>query len=143
MQNEPSLFEEMTFVTRKARTMFDNHVKEKGLTLARARILRLLRNSDAGATQRSLALELEIEGPTLVRLLDNLEAQFCIERVPVASDRRAKQIILTSEGFRQADEVEDIVSRFRAEIHRGVDAAEVEVVLNVIARMSANLDALQ
>jgi MarR family transcriptional regulator for hemolysin len=143
MSDKPSLLEEMTNVTRKVRTLFDNHVKEKGMTLARARILRVLRNSDAGATQRALALELEIEGPTLVRLLDNLEAQGCIERVTVETDRRAKRIALTEEGMRQATEVEGIVDRFRAEINKGIDPDEIEIMRKVMAQMTRNLDALQ
>ncbi|MBL0370962.1 MarR family transcriptional regulator [Rhizobium sp. KVB221] len=133
----------MNNVTRKARTLFDNHVKEKGLTLARARILRLLANSNAGATQRTLAHELEIEGPTLVRVLDNLEAQGCIERLAVATDRRAKQIVLTEEGIRQAAEVEGIVEHFRAAIQGDIAPDDLQVVLRVIAQMNRNLELLQ
>ena len=142
MPDAPSLLEEMTNVTRKVRTLFDNHVKERGLTLARARILRLLKTSNAGATQRGLAYELEIEGPTLVRLLDNLEAQGSIERITVETDRRAKQIVLTDEGIRQANEVEEIVERFRDQIQQGINPDDIAIVRSVMAQMNRNLDAL-
>jgi MarR family transcriptional regulator for hemolysin len=141
MSTSSILIEEITNVTRKMRTVFDNMVKEKGLTLARARILRLLKKAEAGATQRTLALELEIEGPTLVRLLDNLESQGWIERRAVEGDRRAKQIVLTAEGHGQEREVDVIAQRFRAEIMKGIDAGDMETAIKVINRMSRNLDA--
>ncbi|MDB5554932.1 MAG: MarR family transcriptional regulator [Rhizobium sp.] len=140
--NTPStLIEEITNVTRKMRTVFDNMVKEKGLTLARARILRLLKKADAGATQRALALELEIEGPTLVRLLDNLENHGWIERRAVEGDRRAKQIVLTDEGHGQEREVDVIAQRFRAEVMKGIDAEDMETAIRVLGQMSRNLGA--
>jgi MarR family transcriptional regulator, transcriptional regulator for hemolysin len=141
MSNPSVLIEEITNVTRKMRTVFDNMVKEKGLTLARARILRLLKKADAGATQRALAFELEIEGPTLVRLLDNLEIQGWIERRAVEGDRRAKQIVLTEEGHRQEREVEVVAQRFRAEIMKGIDPGDMETAIKVIGQMSRNLEA--
>jgi MarR family transcriptional regulator for hemolysin len=141
MSTPSILIEEITNVTRKMRTVFDNMVKEKGLTLARARILRLLKKADAGATQRALALELEIEGPTLVRLLDNLESQGWIERRAVEGDRRAKQIVLTEEGHRQEREVEVVAQRFRKEIMKGIDAEDMETAIKVIGQMSRNLEA--
>lgn len=136
-----TLIEEITNVTRKMRTVFDNMVKEKGLTLARARILRLLKKADSAATQRALALELEIEGPTLVRLLDNLESQGWIERRAVEGDRRAKQIVLTEEGHRQEREVDVIAQRFRIEIMKGIDPDDMETAIRVMGQMSRNLGA--
>lgn len=141
MSTASTLIEEITNVTRKMRTVFDNMVKEKGLTLARARILRLLKKADAGATQRALALELEIEGPTLVRLLDNLESQGWIERRSVEGDRRAKQIVLTDEGHGQEREVDVIAQRFRAEIMKGIDPEDMEIAIKVMGQMSRNLGA--
>ena len=141
MSTASTLIEEITNVTRKMRTVFDNMVKEKGLTLARARILRLLKKADAGATQRALALELEIEGPTLVRLLDNLESQGWIERRSVEGDRRAKQIVLTDEGHGQEREVDVIAQRFRAEITKGIDPEDMEIAIKVMGQMSRNLGA--
>src|ERR687889_1952112 len=96
--------EELSVTSRKLRTLFDARVRAKRLTLARARTLMNLARKD-GMTQTELAEILEVEGPTLVRLLDGLEAQGLTERRPVAGDRRAKQIALTAEGQQLAAEV--------------------------------------
>ena len=87
--------EELWKVSRKMRTAFDARVRAEGLTLARARALIFLGKKDC-MTQTELADALEIEGPTLVPLLDGLEKQGLIERRPVDGDRRAKQIALTA-----------------------------------------------
>ena len=82
--------EELWKVSRKYAQAFDARVRAKGLTLARARALIFLGKKDC-MTQTELADALEIEGPTLVPLLDGLEKQGLIERRPVDGDRRASR----------------------------------------------------
>jgi len=137
---DTTLIDDITSLTRRMRTVFDKIAKEKGMTLARARILRLLKKSGAGATQSALATELEIEGPTLVRLLDNLESLGWIARQAVEGDRRAKQIVLTDEGTRQADEVDLIARDFRGVLFRDIDPADMAVAVKVIRHISANME---
>jgi MarR family transcriptional regulator, transcriptional regulator for hemolysin len=137
---DTTLIDDITSLTRRMRTVFDKIAKEKGMTLARARILRLLKKSGAGATQSALATELEIEGPTLVRLLDNLEGLGWIARQAVEGDRRAKQIVLTDEGTRQADEVDLIARDFRGVLFRDIDPADMAVAVKVIRHISANME---
>lgn len=143
MPSPTAITEDIATLTRKMRTTFDNMVRKKGLTLARARILRRLRTMGAGESQRVLAEELEIEGPTLVRLLDNLEQLGFIERTAVAGDRRARQIVLTQEGERQAEEVETVAGIFRQAVLEGIDPADIETARRVVAQMQRNLGALE
>ena len=116
--------EELSIASRKLRTLFDARVRAKGLTLARARILVHLGRRDQ-VTQTELAELLEIEGPTLVRLLDGLEAQGLTERRPVEGDRRAKQIALTDAGRELATEVTRLADDLREEVLAGVPEADL------------------
>lgn len=143
LEDRTALTEDIATLTRKMRTVFDNIVRKQGLTLARARILQKLRASGAGASQRTLADELEIEGPTLVRLLDHLEDLGMIARLAVEGDRRAKQIVLTEEGREMADAVEEISSGFRSNLLRDIDPSEVESARQVVERMHRNLGRLE
>ncbi|MCP5848300.1 MarR family transcriptional regulator, partial [Klebsiella pneumoniae] len=92
---------------RKIRTLFDARVKQRGLTFARARTMMLLDRMEI-LSQKDLAEELEIETPTMVRLLDGLEKQGFIERRSVDGDRRAKQIVMTPLGAELASEVSQL-----------------------------------
>lgn len=134
------ILEELTILTRRMRTVFDAHVRERGLTLARARILLRLKRTGCGDTQKALAEELEIEAPTLVRLLDGLQEAGAVRRVSVEGDRRAKGIELTENGALQAGEVEETLVQFRAGMVEGVPPEDLEVALRVIRRMQKNLE---
>jgi MarR family transcriptional regulator for hemolysin len=130
--------DELSKVSRKMRTLFDARVKRKGLTLARARLLMRLRKGE-GISQTALADDMEIESPTLVRLLDSLERQDLIERRPVEGDRRAKQVFLTKAGRAQAAEVSRLAEEFRTDILAGADADDMAAAVRVFRVMAASM----
>lgn len=133
-----ALFDALQSVNRKLRAVFDAKVKERGLTLSRARALFALSRRD-GLNQRELAEELAIETPTIVRLLDGMEAQGFIERRVEKSDRRAKKIHMTSMGRAVAEEIEVIACGIRADLLAGVGLKDKEVALSVLTRMADNM----
>ncbi|KQR73317.1 MarR family transcriptional regulator [Rhizobium sp. Leaf384] len=133
-----SLFDALQSVNRKLRAVFDARVRERGLTLSRARALFALARRD-GQNQRELAEELAIETPTIVRLLDGMEAQGFIERRVEKSDRRAKQIHLTPKGRALAQEIEIIACGIRADLLAGVSFEDKETALSVMTTMADNM----
>lgn len=134
-------FDALSMVNRKLRAVFDARVKERGLTLARARALFALTKKD-GLNQRELADELDIETPTIVRLLDGMEKQGFIERRVEVSDRRAKRIHMTELGRTIADEILKLADEIRAEVLQGVDADEVAAALKVVRTIADNVQSL-
>ncbi|WP_112607325.1 MULTISPECIES: MarR family transcriptional regulator [unclassified Rhizobium] len=132
------LFDDLSSFNRKLRAAFDALVREHGMTLSRARVFRKLSRRD-GINQRELADELELETPTLVRILDAMEAQNFIERRAAVSDRRAKQIFITESGKVVAAEVEALATGVRADILEGISDEDVGMALKVIRAMTANL----
>ncbi|GAC1042703.1 MULTISPECIES: MarR family transcriptional regulator [Rhizobium] len=132
------LFDDLSAFNRKLRAAFDALVREHGMTLSRARVFRKLSRRD-GINQRELADELELETPTLVRILDAMEAQNFIERRAAVSDRRAKQIFMTESGKVVAAEVEALATSVRADILEGISDEDVGMALKVIRAMTANL----
>lgn len=133
-----ALFDALQSVNRKLRAVFDAKVRERGLTLSRARALFALSRRD-GLNQRELAEEMAIETPTIVRLLDGMEAQGFIERRVEKTDRRAKQIHMTPKGRALAQEIETLACEIRAELLDGVDPNEKAMALKVMTAMSDNM----
>ena len=76
--------------------LFRSRVRELRLTRAQWWVLTHLFRSD-GITQTALAEVLEIEKPTLGRLLDRLEAKGWVRRTHDARDRRVWRVRLTKE----------------------------------------------
>ncbi len=134
------ILEEMNKVSRKIRTVFDARVREKGLTLARARTLLKVARGEA-SNQKELADELEIETATLVRLIDGLETQGLIARHEVEGDRRAKHVQLTPAGDDRAGVVDRMAARIGHDALEGISEEDLRSALAIIRTMAANLDA--
>lgn len=134
------VLEEMAKASRKIRTLFDARVRERGLTLARARTLLRIARCEA-ANQKELANELEIETATLVRLIDGLEVQGLIERHGVEGDRRAKQVVLTSDGRELAEIVDTIAVQIGHEVLAGIGTLELQATLEILHKIVSNIDA--
>lgn len=135
------LMDEMSAFNRKLRAFFDARVAERGLTLARARTLFAL-SRRGPLTQKELAEELEIETPTLVRVLDGMEKQNLIERRSEEADRRAKRIHMTPEGLQSFEEVDAVAKALRSEITADISTEDMTVALQVVRRLSANIQSL-
>ena len=131
---------ELSVTSRKLRTLFDGLLRTRGLTLARARLLLHLSRHSL-ATQTELAAVLELENPTLVRLLDGLERQGLIRRCAVAGDRRAKQVMLTEAAGPQVAEIEALSASLRQALLGGVAEEDLAVAARVLAHLARAIDA--
>lgn len=132
------ILDDLSRVQRKMRALFDARVKERGLTLPRARALLIL-GRGVNLNQRELADELDIETPTLVRLLDGMEKQGFIQRQSVEGDRRAKQIAMTPRGAKVAGEVLELARSLRADVLKSISAQDMSTTVKVFAAMSDNI----
>ena len=114
----------LTALGRKLRTQFNARVTAHGLTYPRARVLLRLARHGAMA-QKALACELELEQPTLVRLLDRMAELELIRRTEDPDDRRSKLVSLTEYGQVQADLVTRIGADMRHEIFAGISPEDL------------------
>lgn len=135
------LLTDMSVVGRKLRRLFDIFAKEHDMTLPRARALFLLSNHQC-MTQTELAAALEIETPTLVRLLDGLEKQGLVIRSHVEGDRRAKHISLTETAHEQVAELQQVAEVLRIRILEGLGEEDLDAGLRILRIILKNMDAI-
>jgi len=83
-------------VARLMRLVYDRRVKDLGLTRAQWWVLTHLFRSN-GVSQTELAEMLEVEKPTLGRLIDRLEAKGWVRRESDERDRRVWRVFLTAD----------------------------------------------
>jgi MarR family transcriptional regulator for hemolysin len=131
---------ELGRVSRRWRTRLDERLKVTGLTQARWSTLLHLYRGGPCMTQRELAERAGIEGPTLVRLLDALEAQGLIERRPVEGDRRAKHIRLTDAAQPLLAQINGIAADLRREIFADLRAGDLRTGLAVLQSIGDRLE---
>ncbi|MBT9384424.1 MarR family transcriptional regulator [Pseudooceanicola sp. CBS1P-1] len=145
--DEPSRQEELGFqlitVARRYRRIMDGALADFGLTDAAAMPLRVLVRHPEGLRQKDLAERLDIEGPTLVRVLDQLVTMGLVARVEDPQDRRAKQVRVTPRGLALQRDFAAHLDRLRARIFAGTPAEEVEATLRLLTRFEDSLGALR
>ena len=131
--------ESLVKTARKLRTRFDARVVARGLTYPRARALHHL-STHAAMTQREQADAMELEGPTVARLIDGMEKLRLVRRESVKGDRRAKHVVLTLHGRTQAETVRDVSRELRDVILTETTAEDVTVALRVLATISLAIE---
>ncbi|WP_244476820.1 MULTISPECIES: MarR family transcriptional regulator [unclassified Methylobacterium] len=119
---------------RAANTVMEAH----GLSDATAVPLIMIGRLNGAPRQNALAEAVGIEGPSLVRLLDQLcEAGLAVRRED-PTDRRAKVLSLTTAGTAVVARMEADLVRLRAEIFSEVSTADLEASLRVFASLQAS-----
>jgi len=125
------------------RAVIDNRLKPLGLTQTLWVTLHNIHQLPPDQSQIQLAKAIGIEQPSLVRTLDQLEQKGLISRTPCADDRRAKRITLTEEAAPVIEQLERVINRSRVDILGGISAEEIDMMVNVIARLEKNIVELQ
>ncbi|MBM7049656.1 MULTISPECIES: MarR family winged helix-turn-helix transcriptional regulator [Rhizobium] len=117
---------------RQWRRVVDLALSSYGLSEAAAAPLLWIGRLGGGVRQVVLATYVGIEGPSLVRLLDQLESMGLVIRKDDPTDRRAKGLWLTAEGEVLASHMEDALDTLRGRILANVDKADIEAAIRVL-----------
>jgi MarR family transcriptional regulator for hemolysin len=110
-----------------------------GISTAQAYPLVLIAQND-GIRQGELADRLDIEGPTLVRMLDQLGALGLVDRRTDPADQRARTLHLTPAGKALAERVEPILHDTRARLLADVSDEDLEVCLRVFDTLRVSVE---
>ncbi len=104
----------MLHMARAYRGAADQMLAELGVSQATAWPIVIIRRLGEGVRQKDIAEELGIEAPSLVRLLDQLEASGLAVRKLDPEDGRSKTLYLTDAGRRIAKDIEQRLTRSSA-----------------------------
>ena len=126
-------------LSRAYRGAADKALADFGMSQASAWPVILTGRLGDGVRQGVLAEALGVEGPSLVRVLDQLVAAGMIERREDAQDRRAKTIHLTDAGQVLRERIEGVLIQLRRQLFDGVSEADLEVCLRVFDTLKTAL----
>ena len=130
----------MVLFARLYRREIDKALKPFGLTYAVVLPLRYLAQFEREIGQAQLTEVLNIEGPTLVRTLDQLAESGLLERVMHANDRRANIVRLTAAGHALDQTLRDGLHGARAALFEGVADEDLDVMLRCMDTLLKNLE---
>lgn len=126
--------------SRLLRRLFDDRVRNLGLTAVQARLLLALdRHPDCN--QGFYADRLEVEPITLTRIVDRMEAAGWIERRADPADRRARILHLTDKARDTVAQVEAIVERLVSDMLTGLSKQDQRQLGELLDRIGSNLAA--
>lgn len=128
-------------LARTYRRAVNKRLEEHGISDARALPVLQVARAGGGMRQGALAEELGIEGPSLVRLLDQICAAGLIERREDPSDRRAKTLHPTDAGLVLAATLEELLNGLRGQLMTGVSDADLAAALRVFDALDAAVEA--
>lgn len=125
---------------RRWRTRLNERLKVIGQTDARCAALAEIAGAPQGVVQRELSQRLGVEEPTVVRLVDALEAGGWVERRAHELDRRAKVVQVTPEATPVLGHAQAIVGDLQEAMFAGLDPAELAICVRVLNELAARLD---
>ncbi|WP_370680993.1 MarR family winged helix-turn-helix transcriptional regulator [Comamonas sp. GB3 AK4-5] len=133
----------MVTLVRQWRRQVEEQLAASGLTDATWTPLLHLRAWGDGSTQKALAERVGLDGSSLVRLLDILEARGWLERRADPADRRSKRIYLTEAGHAAVDRIRATMLEAELAMLQDLDEAEVEAMLGGVNKIRARLEQMQ
>lgn len=127
-------------VSRLRRTVVDKALKPLDLTRSQWWVLaNLSRYPGEGITQTELANQLDVGKVALGDMIDRIEANGYVCRMPDPVDRRAKRITITPAGKALLDAIRDYATEINSEMVKGVSAEEIAATENILHRMKLRL----
>src|SRR5580692_7445259 len=145
--SQTGMHDEIGFLIRRIGRLWrreaDQALVDHGLSQATALPLVVLSRWGKSARQGVLAEEIGIEGPSLVRLIDLLQAEGLVERREDPTDRRAKMLQVTALGEAKVAECNRVLKRVRAEMMKGISSDDLVTTFTVLRRIQQTADALE
>lgn len=130
-------------ITRTWRAILDERLAPLGLSEARWQCLLHLNRAGTPLSQVELADNMGIAPPSLVKLLDRLEEDGWLDRVPEPGDRRAKRLQLTAKARDMAQRIEAEASRLRQELFEGTSSTERQAFVTMLKRLDQRASTLK
>jgi DNA-binding MarR family transcriptional regulator len=130
-------------VARMRKTIFDQAVKEMGITRAQWWALsNLSRHKTEGMNQSDLARALNVGKPTIGGLIDRLTEKGMVERRSHGDDRRVKNIYITDHGYDLIHYMSPIAANLNTVFLEGIPDKDIRVAEAVLQKLKDNLELL-
>lgn len=136
--SQPTLGFILHDVARFLRKRFEQRAKCLALTRSQWQVLAFL-GANEGIHQSGLAEILDIEGITLTRIIDKLEAKGLVKRSKHPSDRRVWLLHLTEAAHPLIAQMRELGDATRAEALEGLSEPDREHLTQMLTIMRKNL----
>jgi len=125
-------------ITARAwRQAVDRHLQRSGVSEASWMAIAVAARAPQPLSQSELADALEVEGATVVSMIDRLVKSGLVVREPSTTDRRIKRIVITDAGYRLYERVNTEAAAVRVRLLAHIDPADLQAATTVLERLHA------
>jgi len=111
------------------------------ITLSQAYVIDFISdNSSRDIFQKDIEKEFDLKRSSVSLMLNNMEKNDLIKRVPVAEDARLKKIVLTEKSIELSKEISDAIDSGENQVAKGITPEEIDVFYKVLGKIRNNLE---
>ncbi|VXA98550.1 MarR family winged helix-turn-helix transcriptional regulator [Massilia sp. 9I] len=144
MSTQPTLEESFSkalhYTARAWRQQLDKRLKHLGIGQAGWMTIAMVAKSEEPMSQRTLASLVEVEGSSMVAMLDRLERDGLVVRTASPTDRRVKLVMLTEAGNKVYAEVQREAGAVRAGLLGDFDPQELAAATRLLESLRKRLE---
>jgi MarR family transcriptional regulator for hemolysin len=122
------------------RQALDKRLKHLGIGQSGWMTIAMVAKSAEPLSQRALADQVGVEGPSMVSMLDRLERDGFLLRSPSPLDRRVKLVGLTDTGRQVYEEVRREAIAVRGSLLDGIEPAALAAATGVLETLRARIE---
>jgi|ERR1700728_3888784 MarR family transcriptional regulator for hemolysin len=127
--------------SRAWRQALDRRLKFLGVSQASWMTIAVAAKAKGPLSQSELAQRLDVEGATMVAMVDRLVKAGLVVREPSLTDRRVKRVVLTPAGDLLYDRVRTEAAAFRKELLDGIDPKKLLAATELLENLQGIIDA--
>ena len=124
-------------MARAWRGQVERELKPLGLSFVQWSTLTQVANADEALVQKTLALRVGIDGPTMVGVLDRLTKGVLVERRVSTHDRRANTVHLTPAGRQLLRSAETELRKLRKRLLKDFSVTELDDGISLFERVAS------
>ena len=122
------------------RLALDKRLKRLGIGQSGWMTIAMVAKAREPLSQRALADQVGVEGPSMVSMLDRLERDGFLTRLPSPTDRRVKLVQLTDAGRTVFDEVRREANPFRENMLAGLDPQALAAATELLETLRKRIE---
>ncbi len=127
-------------VSRGWRGKIDEQLRPLGLSSASYLVVWTLAVTERRLSQKELAELCFVESPSMVRLLDRLEARGLVRRQPAPGDRRKNEVLLTEAAVPLLETMTTLARSVCNELLQDIPEADIAATLRFLQRIRSRLE---
>ena len=126
-------------VHRAFQRVADQLLRDQGFALGQLPVLMALKDGRP-RSQAELARLANVEQPSMAQLLNRMERDGLVERLPDPEDGRSRLISLTAACGERMPKAKGVMQMLGGEALQGFSTEEVQMLTDLLARMADNVD---